>query len=106
MRNLRIPFPDKQKVVAHADAFRLFADVKMIAQILLIASPIHVVDQVLQQFTDAIGSHLMSDPHASLPQKLPAPVHCVKDKGIILQLERLLIIGSLQKIIRVLLLHG
>ena len=60
---------DEQQVVAHAETFRLFAEIKMIAEILLIGGLVHAVDELLQQLADTVGSDLVVGLDIRLPQK-------------------------------------
>ena len=48
-------------MVAHAQKFRLLADVEVVAQILLIGSFVQTIDKILQQFTGTIGCNLVAD---------------------------------------------
>ena len=48
-------FSHKEQMIGHADTFRLFADVEVVPQILLIGSFIQPIDEILQQFAGTIG---------------------------------------------------
>ena len=48
-------------MVAHAQEFRLFADVEVVPQILLIGSFIQAIDEISKKFTSSIRCNLVAD---------------------------------------------
>ena len=93
-------------MVTHAQKFRLFADVEVVPQVLLIGSFIQAIDEVLQQFTGTIGCNLMNDLNTHLAKKLFAMIWGVEHKGEIIQAEGFLIIVTVHQVIILALLHG
>ena len=52
-------------MVTHTQEFRLFADIEMISQILLIGGFVQTINKVLKQFAGPIGCNLMADLNSS-----------------------------------------
>ena len=71
-------------MVAHAQEFRLFADVEVVPQILLIGSFIQPIDEILQQFAGTIGCDFMTNLYAGLAKKFSAVIRSVEHKGKII----------------------
>ena len=92
-------------MIAHAKEFRLFADVEVVSQVLLIGSFVQPIDEVLQQFTGTIGCNLMNDLNTRLAKKLSAMIWGVEHKGEIIQAEGFLIIVTVHQVIILTLLH-
>ena len=82
-------------MVRHAEALRLFTQIVVIAQVLLIAFIVQCIDRILDQFANAVCRHFMQYGNARFLQKLSALGQCVKYKRKIIQLERAFIIGTL-----------
>ena len=85
-------FSYEQQVVGHAQHFRLFADVKMIAQVLRVVLVAHLVDALGKQLGCAIGCNLMQKRNAAVQQQLARSIHRVKHKGKVVQAEGLLVV--------------
>ena len=92
-------------MVAHAQEFRLFADIEVIPQVLLIGSFIQPIDEILQQFAGTIGCNLMAYLNASFAKKLSAMIRGMEHKGKIIQAEGFFIIVTVHQIVLLTLLH-
>ena len=79
-------------MVAHAQEFRLFADIEVIPQVLLIGSFIQPIDEILQQFAGTIGCDFMANLYAGLAKKFYAVIRSVEHKGKIIQAEGFLVV--------------
>ena len=92
-------------MVAHTQELRLFADVKMIPQILLIRSFVQIVDKILQQFAGPVGRNLAADSDSSFAKEFSAMIRGMEHKWKIIQTEGFLVVVTGNKIVRVELLH-
>lgn len=79
-------------MVAHAQEFRLFADVEVVPQVLLIGSFIQLIDEILQQFAGTIGCNLMANLYSGFTKELSAMIRGMEHKGKIIQAEGFFII--------------
>ena len=68
-------------MIAHPQAFRFFADIRMIAQILAVGFRVHGVDQILQQLTDAVGCDFIENLNICFMQQLPTTIDRVEYEG-------------------------
>ena len=93
-------------MVAQSDAFGLFTDIVVIAQILLIAFFIHTVDHPGQKFAESVGGYLMQDPESSFLQERSRMGEGIEDEREVIQAEGLFVIIAFQQVIVMGLLHG
>ena len=97
---------DKKQMVTHTQKFRLFADVKMIPQVLLVRRFIQAVDKILKQFAGTIGCNLVDDLYTGSAKKLSAMIRGMEHKGEIIQAEGLFVVVTVHQVIILALLHG
>ena len=99
-------FTDKQQVIGSAQVFGLFADVKVIPQILSIALVIHCIDLIVKQFTDTVGGDLVQDFDTTRTEQIPTGVDGMKYKGEIITAECFFVVVPVYKIVRYLVEHS
>lgn len=100
-------FPTNSRwLVGGAQVFRFLAGVKVVPQILGVAGGIHRVDLILEQFAHTVGGHFMQHLHTTLTEQFPTCVYGVEYEGEVLTAEGFLVIGAMEKIVRLLMKHG
>ena len=88
-------------MIRHTKQFRLFADIKMIAEILCIILIAHFVDPCRQKLACTVGGYLVQYIYAAVCKKFSRCTDRVKHKRKVIELEGFLIIIAITEIFNV-----
>ena len=95
----------KEQVIAHAEAFGLFAKIEVVAHILLKALVVERVDGILYKLAETVRRHLVTYSNTAIPQKLSRTTYRVEHERMVIELKGLLVVVTAEQVIGMLSLH-